>query len=69
MLKFVIDGKEAETYDAWRKKHDETCPKKGKCGAIGGRMTYSFSPTTLGTTIEISCACGEKVNVTDYSGW
>jgi len=38
-------------------------------GASGGTYTYSFTPTTLGTVIHLSCACGKKEDVTDYRMW
>lgn len=38
-------------------------------GAIGGALTYSFTPTTLGVVIKVKCACGKEIDVTDYEGW
>ena len=35
-------------------------------GAIGGRFTYSFTPTGIGVLASIACACGEHENLT---GW
>jgi hypothetical protein len=47
---------------------------KHKCalryhGAIGGALTYSFTPTSLGVVIKAKCACGKEVDVSDYEGW
>ena len=39
-------------------------------GAIGGRLTYSFTPTSLGTVIVVSDSVTEtEINVTDYESW
>lgn len=38
-------------------------------GAIGGRFSYKFTPTGLGTIIHCECACGDHLDVTDYDGW
>lgn len=40
-----------------------------KIGAIGGRFTWSFTPTGLGVIVNISCACGEKEDLTDVESW
>ena len=37
-------------------------------GAIGGGVTYMFSPTSLGTVIKVSCIEEEK-DFTDYGSW
>jgi hypothetical protein len=37
-------------------------------GAIGGGLTYSFTPTSLGTVVKVSF--GDKVlDLTDYDMW
>ena len=65
---FEIDKTERATFFRWIDEHDKTCkfadPMKG--GAIGGRLTYSFTPTSLGTITTVKCACGEKCDLTDY---
>ena len=39
-------------------------------GAIGGRFTYSFSPTSIGTVVKVSdCITGKELDVTDYQDW
>jgi len=35
-------------------------------GAIGGKFTYSFTPTSLGVIAVITCSCGYKLDCTDY---
>ncbi len=38
-------------------------------GAIGGTITYGFSPTGLGTIQTIECVCGAKLNLTNFELW
>lgn len=39
-------------------------------GAIGGELTYSFTPTTLGIVIKIKHnGTGNVLDVTDYDSW
>lgn len=37
-------------------------------GAIGGDLTYSFTPTSLGLVTEVECY-GKKLNLTNYEDW
>ena len=32
-------------------------------------FTLKFSPTGVGTKIEIACSCGDNLDVSDYEGW
>lgn len=39
-------------------------------GAIGGQFTWSFSPTSLGLILVVTCGCsGEKFDATPYEIW
>lgn len=39
-------------------------------GAMGGGLTYSFTPTGLGVIVKITEAItGEEIDVTDYDTW
>lgn len=38
-------------------------------GAIGGAISYTFTDTSIGTAITVSCACGAQENITDYAKW
>lgn len=40
-----------------------------KIGAIGGRWTWSFTPTSIGLIVKIKCACGAEEDLTDCSDW
>jgi len=66
---------DVERFQEWDNEHSKTCkfapteenPFAG--GAIGGRLTFSFTPTSIGTFANVTCACGEKIELTDCSDW
>ena len=69
-MSFVLDEGQAERYNAWNIEHKKVCKYTNNgSGAIGGRLTFSFTPTGLGDVVEVSCACGEKINLTNYDDW
>ncbi len=38
--------------------------------AIGGRWSYTFTPTGVGTVVKVTCGiCGAYHDVTDYESW
>lgn len=74
--KFTITTYELKEVLDWQTEHNKTCPyyddgtkAVSPEGAIGGRMTYSFTPTGIGVAVTVSCACGAKENITDYDCW
>lgn len=67
-LYFQVSQEEAAKAERWLSRHrctvrTETPP------AAGGRVSYEFTPTGIGTVIVVRCACGKSKNVTDYEGW
>lgn len=38
-------------------------------GAIGGALTYSFTPTGLGVCVVVKHSSGETLDLTDYENW
>ena len=68
---FTLNEKEKSEATEWLKKHDKTCKYKklNKQGAIGGRITYKFTPTSLGVIIVVECTCGKKIDITDVDSW
>jgi hypothetical protein len=38
-------------------------------GAIGGELTYCFTPNSIGMSIEVIHADGEKLDLTDFDSW
>ena len=56
MKKFEITNDEWDKIQVWNKSH--SCINDNI--AIGGKLTISFTPTSIGTFIEVNCICGEK---------
>lgn len=64
---FDLDKEESKRLREWDEAHE--CELKEYSGAIGGRLTYQFTPTGLGCVVKIICGCGEEIDVTDYGYW
>lgn len=58
---FEIDEEGRANLYKWQKDHlEKKHHGKRYAGAIGGRFTYSFTPTSVGTIGSIECSCGES---------
>lgn len=63
---FQISLEEHQKIEEWKQKHikekhwDKHLNAPQSSGTIGGRFTYHFIPTSIGTIGEIECGCGEK---------
>jgi len=68
---FMISKEEYLEVSEWLVNHDKSCKfaDPHKCGAIGGRLTYCFTGTSLGEIGKVLCACGEEFVFTDCSDW
>ena len=66
MNNFKISPAEEKKVLAWVCDHGCTITNEG---AIGGRNTYQFTPTGLGTVFKVLCACGKEIDLTDYNLW
>lgn len=60
---------EEEVYKAqeWIKTHDKEEHPHQSAGAIGGRYTYEFTPTSIGVLCSVRCSCGDRCDLTDLS--
>lgn len=38
-------------------------------GAIGGGLTFEFSPTSMGTVVKVKHYSGPELDLTDYESW
>ncbi len=65
---FNLTKEQQEQLAVWEHKHKDACTMK-YFGAIGGRYTYSFTPTSLGVVFTVECSCGEKKDLTEYDSW
>ena len=58
---FIITPEERDAINSWKEKHiQEKHSGNDYAGAIGGRYTYEFIPTSIGTIGYIKCHCGEE---------
>lgn len=69
MKSFEIHPDEHQLFVKWDEEHKPVCPLKGNVGAIGGRLTFRFTPTGLGPITSVKCACGEKITLTNFEDW
>ncbi len=64
---FKINDEQQVKICDWDSKH--YCSLKGNSGTIGGRLSYIFNPTSLGTGVIVRCGCGAEIDVTEYENW
>ena len=58
---FPISEKEKEAIDAWKLTHEEEAHGGNSySGSIGGRYSYHFVPTSVGTSGVVRCSCGAE---------
>lgn len=69
---FPISEEEQKSIREWMDKHDEevhharTLGDKLKLGGCcGGRYTYKFTPTSIGTIGTVKCSCGAEFTFQD----
>jgi hypothetical protein len=67
-MTFSLSKKEQAKADRWMKQHRKI-HGYGKDGASGGRWSFEFTPTGLGTVVIVKCACGKQKDLTDFSNW
>ena len=72
---FTLTKEEYEKLDKWSKLQDAIVAKKQNSaepyyGAVGGAITYSFTPTSLGVITKVKHAVTKDVlDLTDYENW
>jgi len=70
---FEMNEVEAEAAMRWTSEHECTIPRwqfwRDANYYKYPSFTYSFTPTGVGDAVTISCHCGAKKDVTDYSSW
>lgn len=62
----IFTQKEQDEYDAFINKHD-----KCKCkDPIGGKISFIFTDTGIGTITVLRCnVCKKENNITDFDEW
>lgn len=63
---FKLTREQSERIEEWTHSHECHIVEEG---AIGGKITYQFTPNAIGTTEKAVCACGAELDVTDYDSW
>ncbi len=70
LITFSIESEYVEKIKEWKKRHEkEKHNGSDYAGAIGGRYTYEFTPTSIGTFGRIRCSCGDHFDFDDGSDW
>jgi hypothetical protein len=64
---FTITDEELQKIEEWNVLHECTLKPKYGCdkyvGAIGGIISITFLPTSIGTIVYVKCACGKEFTV------
>lgn len=63
-MEFKIILEEKDKLDAWEYNHPCEFTNKMNQPAAGGRLTFSFTPTGLGTIKKVRCECGAEKDLT-----
>ena len=64
---FEVSSIELENFKKWNLTHK--CHEKYH-GAIGGYITWMFTPTSIGTIIKVNCSsCKHTEDISDYDNW
>lgn len=67
---FTIEPEDVKRIDEWKARHEaEKHNGSQYAGAIGGRYTYEFTPTSIGTFGRIRCSCGDLFDYDDGTNW
>ena len=65
---FGLNDQQIKQLDKWDKKHKK-CKQEG-VGAIGGRLSYTFIPLSIGTIVTVKCAvCEKEINLNSADEW
>lgn len=76
---FEVTEEEHQKISTWQANLHKKLIKEGKVtvvdgypysGAIGGTLTYSFTPTSIGVVFKVKDnLSGEVLDLTDYDSW
>lgn len=65
MMKFSLSDKEFALFQEWEKNLPEA-----PTGAIGGRITFMFTPTSIGVVVKAKDTITNlEIDLTDYLEW
>lgn len=61
----ILDDAQKSKLNEWMAKHAEAYT-----GAIGGRYTFSCTPTSLGQVLKVAdSVTNTELDISDYDGW
>lgn len=64
-LMFNLDTDQRAKLEAW-----VAALPPAKTGCIGGRLTYHFTPTSIGDVVKVSdCITKTEIDLSDYESW
>lgn len=70
---FSLSKEQNEKLKVWLDEQWAKFPKNEhglpSVGAIGGAVTYSFTPTTLGTVVKVKMEGQGEIDLSDYENW
>ena len=64
---FELSKNEELKLNKWLSKHNKKCKLKKKNKPR--TLTYCFTPTGIGSIIEVKCSCGKSVDLTCDEDW
>ena len=67
MVNFELSEKEEKKLNDWLEKHNMKCKLKKKRKLR--HFTYCFTPTGIGSIIEVECSCGKSKDITCEEDW
>jgi hypothetical protein len=65
MKTFTLTDAQEAKYEKWCKSH--RC--RAEQTTIGGKYTFHFTPTGAGETVDVTCVCGKKLELTEWENW
>lgn len=73
-MMFYVTPHQVEKFSEWDSEHVAAKHPPGPDGlryegAIGGRVTWMFTRTSLGIVTKVKCACGATLDLTEYESW
>lgn len=66
LLSFSMTEEEEKKISSW---YRENGFDQMATGAIGGDLTFHFTPTSLGMVFTVTHSSGAELDLTDYESW
>ena len=67
-FRYELGREQEQKAAAWLGEHRKVHAGEDE-GAIGGRYTWTFTPTSLGDVVRLQCCCGAEVDLSEYENW